>query len=240
MTLSNYITDYLKRHRKVDIINFGTFTLLKTKAVFDADTQTLLPPSTVVEFERNDDVKDGGLINFVAHSCDVSLQHVKRDLDVQVDYWKKKISARENFSIEGLGNFCFTEEQMHFDGVRLEDESPDFYGLEKINLQDIQLQEEQKEVAIPVEEEVRGGRWVLWTFLLAIPLVGLGYAAYRYQDLLLGKASTADMSIKTSTHRISTTTVDSVQVEKDTLPLKQDSAKVDSFQVSKPQTKPIQ
>ena len=222
MTLSSYISDYLRQHGKVEIMGFGTFVLVKSRAILDADTQTLLPPSQQVNFTLDYESPDGGFINYVAHATDVSLQHVKRDLDVQIDYWKKKIVAKENFTIEGLGDFEFKNDELAFDGTRLEDENPDFYGLEKISLAAVHTTEETPD-SEPEEvlEQQKGSRWVLWLFLIIIPIAGLAYFAYLQQDLLFGDKSTKDISVQTATHRIPDAVTDSIQP-------KQDSVVVDS------------
>ena len=217
MTLSSNISDYLRQHGKVEIMGFGTFVLVKSRAILDADTHTLRPPSQQVKFNLDFQTADGGFINHVAHLNDVSLQHIKRDLDVQIDYWKKKIVAKENFSIEDLGDFKFVNDELLFEGYRLEDENPDFYGLEDIQLSTVAPELEVKQEPEAIVEQQKSSRWVLWLFLIIIPIAGLAYFVYLQQDLLFGTKTVDKVSVQNATHRIPTTTVDTVKVQQDSV-----------------------
>src|SRR5690606_8086535 len=66
MQLSNYIADLLYRYECVIIPGFGAFLTRSQSARIDESTHTFYPPSKVLSFNKQLQVNDGLLANYVA------------------------------------------------------------------------------------------------------------------------------------------------------------------------------
>lgn len=222
MNISDYLLEFLKQYEKVEVKGFGVFSLANSKAEIDAHEKVILPPAKRVLFTFDKEVKGLLFINYLAQKKGISLENANFELDTQVDFWLKKINAVDEFTVKYLGQFQKEKNQLVFKGSRIEKDSPDFFGLEKINYN--QLPNNSKEAVSSQPSETPLTKYVFWIFLVIIPVVGLAYAGYIFKDLIIGKK---EVSIKTSTHRI----------EEKKLPVKKDSVIIDSLHLEKNITK---
>lgn len=200
MNLSSYISEYLNKYGKAEIFHFGTFYLKNSKAIINPETGIILPPTKRVAFAADYKMQDGGFINYVSKAKNIPVNDIIQKLDIQTEYWKKRILAGDDFQIEPLGRFLFSDEEVEFQGSRIDTENPDFYGLETINLSEIKgraIPQKPKKSAVS-----RFGAFILWMFLVSVPVAGLIYLIMTQQDLLSGKKNVPKISITTSTHRI--------------------------------------
>ena len=228
MNITNYINEFLKERNSVVVSGFGEFFLKNSKAVVDEKTKSILPPAKEIGFNIDYEAKDQGLINFISQKSGLSQSETEADLKKLADYWKKQLSENHLIDIEGLGTFYQSENAVTFKGARIEKTSPDFYGLEEIDLQNLKTPLAHNTSV----EDYKINKSILWIFLLILPVAGLIFLAFTQRERLFGKKSFDDLSVKTSTHRIKTDSAKINQAKADSLKidsLRQDSIKQDSI-----------
>lgn len=174
-------------------------------------------------FSQNFEESDNSIASYISLEKIISVSNALHELQTQTDFWKKKIAAKEEFSIENLGSFVKEDANLVFKGERLSSDSPYFFGLEEIVFSEIQNKKSEKKIENS-DKEYQFSKSVLWIFLLIIPLFLIAYFAFTNQELLFGKKSFEDISIKNSTHRI--------EKIKKQIPTVVDSLKTDSVKVA--------
>ena len=229
--ISTYILEYLKEHQEVHVVDFGVFSMKNSAAKVVGENKNILPPGTEIFATINPSTTNNGFAEYIAAKEGLMYHEAMNLLRKSADQWLTEASSNRSYVIENIGVLNFQEENFSFQGDRLTQSSPDFFGLEEIDLEEIKGNTTSQEIE-QVEKD-SFGKTILWTFLIAIPVAGIVYLALTQKDKLLGKESVV---VKTSTHRIPTSApiqkVDTIKV--DTL-LKQ---KADSISVSKTQ-KPL-
>lgn len=232
MNTSAYILEYLKQFGTVTVPGFGIFSLENSKAIINSENGSILPPASTIVYKPDYELKSDDLAAFIGSQKQMSLEASATDLQIQTDFWKKKLQAEQALEIQGLGKIFLEEGKTHFKGNRLQSDHPDFYGLEEIKISDINDKTLKTAVPVNTEKDYRFNKSILWAFLVIIPVVGILYVAYAQQELLFGKKSfdKTNISVQTKTHRIAEDTV-KVQVH---APVVADSLKKDSVQ------KPVQ
>ncbi|WP_419869552.1 HU domain-containing protein [Chryseobacterium sp. CT-SW4] len=213
MNISAYILEYLKRFGTVVVPGFGVFSLESSKAIINSENGSILPPSNQIAFELDYKVQGDDLIEFIQEQKKESREAVKNELEIQTDFWKKKLQADQSLEIPRLGVLSLSEGKSHFKGNRLEAEHPDFYGLEEIRISDIK-NTEKADHSEQSDKDYKFNRSVLWIFLILIPVLGIAYLAYTQQEFLFGKKSFENVTVQTKTHRIAE---DTVKLKKDSL-----------------------
>ncbi|MEC5394737.1 hypothetical protein [Bergeyella sp. RCAD1439] len=213
------IASFLRRYGRAEVPSFGVFYLGKGQAKLDQSTGHLLPPAREVRFEEGD-LEGGNLLaDHVAEKQGVSRGQALTLISEVVTFWKANMAEKRSFSLEGLGKFVFLEERLRFEGERVQDETPDFYGLEEINLHQL------KRKTSPKSTEYQIKNALLWAFLLILPLGGFLILAFTQREMLFGKLSFPDRGDEVPIHR--------EQAQKDSL--KRDSTEAfrlgDSLQV---------
>ncbi|HEX7869500.1 MAG TPA: hypothetical protein VF455_05235 [Chryseobacterium sp.] len=215
MNISAYILEYLKQFGTVVVPQFGVFSLENTKAVINSENGSILPPSSKIAFQSDYQVSSEDLVNFISTDKGVSKNSAESELQVQTDFWKKKLQAEKTLEIQNLGTIFIEDGILTFKGNRLESDHPDFYGLEEIRFSDIK----NNESSIPTvnkEKDYKFNKSILWIFLFIIPVLGILYFGYTQQELLFGKKSFNDVSVQTKTKRIEKTVpvkIDSAQLK---------------------------
>lgn len=227
MNISAYILEYLKQSGSVTVPDFGVFSLEKSKAVINSENGSILPPASKIVYAPDYRVQSDDLAAFIAGHKQMTVEASKTDLQIQTDFWKKKLQADQMLEIQGLGTIFTEDGETHFKGNRLQSDHPDFYGLEEIRFSDISNKESQKAIDKP-EKDYRFNKSILWVFLVIIPVAGMLYVAFTQQELLFGKKSfdPAKVSVQTTTHRIPD---DTLKVKNVIPPVPADSLKKDSL-----------
>lgn len=204
MSTVSGIFEFLKLHGRVTVPEFGVFSTGNSRAVLNSESKTILPPGKQIVFEADYSAKDTGLIGFLADKQKISQETAAAELKTQTEYWKATLRNGSSFSVEGLGEFFVSDNQLVFKGDRIVSSSPDFYGLEEIDLKNIrsgnEIQELQRDNLS--ESEYKFSKPVLWLFLLVLPVLGLAYFGFTQKERLFGKKSFDDLTVKNSTHRI--------------------------------------
>lgn len=226
MNISAYILEYLKQFGTVTVPGFGVFSLENSKAIINSENGSILPPASKIVYTPDYEVKSDELAAFIASQKQMPLEASKTDLQIQTDFWKKKLQADQILEIQGLGTIFIEDGETHFKGNRLQSDHPDFYGLEEIKISDINNKNLKQNVPVNSEKDYTFNKSILWAFLIVIPVLGILYVAYTQQELLFGKKSfdKTNISVQTKTHRIGK---DTVKVHPYTPPVA-DSLKKDS------------
>jgi len=201
MNISAYILDYLKQFRAVTVPNFGIFSLENSKAVINSENGSILPPSTKIAFQSDYQVFSDDLARFISSQKAISKESVENELQIQTDFWKKKLQSEQVLEIQNLGTIFIEDGQLHFKGNRLESDHPDFYGLEEIHFSDIN-RGETLESPKNTEQDYKFNKSILWIFLFIVPVLGMLYLAYTQQELIFGNKSFDSLSAQTKTKRI--------------------------------------
>lgn len=238
MNISEYILEYLKKYRRIDVSGFGTFFLENSKAMIDPQNGSILPPSGKIAFSPDFELKSDVLAKYISEKRKISLEQSVNDLEIQTDFWKKKLQADQHLEIPLLGEIRLGDQEMPFFGKRLEVEFPDFYGLEEIKFSEIQnTNTSQLNSKKSNKEDYKFNKSLLWVFLVVVPVLGIAYFGFTNSELLFGKKSFNDYSAQTKTKRIED--VAPIAIDS-TLIKKQDSLRLDSLRIDslKSKTKP--
>lgn len=243
MNTSAYILEYLKQFGKVTVPGFGIFSLENSKAIINSENGSILPPASTIVYRPDYEVKSDDLASFIGGQKQMTLEASRTDLQIQTDFWKKKLQAEQTLELQGMGTIYIEDGETHFKGNRLQSDHPDFYGLEEIKLSDINSKDLKTAVSVKAEKSYRFSKSILWAFLIIIPVAGILYVAYTQQEILFGEKSfnKADIPVQAKNHRIEKDTI-KVQVH---TPVRADSLKKDSIQkqvradVEKAGTKPV-
>lgn len=204
--ISQYILDNLQSQKLVIVPGFGVFSVETSGAQLNNENKSILPPSQWISFSQNFKENDQNFVSFLARQKNISEQSALFEVQTQVDFWKKKIAAKESFEIPELGNFSVQDEKLIFEGKRLPSETPDFFGLEEIVFSEIKNKpQEIASTKIIETSDYTFNKNLLWLFLLIIPISTLAYFGYTNKDLIFGEKSFDDISIKNATHRIEDT-----------------------------------
>lgn len=235
MNISAYILEYLKKFGTATVPGFGVFYLENSKAKLDPENGSILPPSSQIAFKVDYLAESDDLISFIASKKEVSFEASKNELQIQIDFWKKKLQADHTLEIQNLGRINQDDEGLSFFGKRLSSDHPDFYGLEEIRFSDISNGESIIE-STSKEKDYKFGKSILWIFLVGVPVAAIAYLAITQQELLFGKKSFDSISVQTKTRRIEKpipVKLDSAQIKiADSIKkaaFKADSLKIDSL-----------
>ena len=235
MNISAYILEYLKKHGSVTVAGFGVFYLENSKAKLDPENGSILPPSSQIAFKVDYLAESDDLISYIASQKGIAFEAAKNELQIQTDFWKKKLQADHTLEIQNIGRIDQGDNGLAFFGKRLTSDHPNFYGLEEIRFSDISDGEKLIEASTK-EKDYKFSKSILWIFLVAIPVAGLIYLGIAQKELLFGNKSFDSLSAQTKTKRIEKTVpvqMDSAQIKiADSLKravFKADSLKTDSL-----------
>jgi len=233
MNISAYILEYLKQFGTAIVPGFGVFSLENSKAIINSENGSILPPASKIVYKPDYEVQSDDLAAFIGTHKQMPFEASKTDLQIQTDFWKKKLQAEQKLEIQGIGTIYTEEGETHFKGNRLQSDHPDFYGLEEIKISDINNNTGKPSQVANSDKDYQFNKSILWAFLIIIPILGILYVAYTQQELLFGKKSfdKTNISVQTKTHRIEK---DTVKVQTYTPPvvdsLKKDSVKQQAVQ----------
>jgi hypothetical protein len=125
---------------------FWRFSLENSKAIINSENGSILPPASKIVYSSDYEAKSDDLASFIAGQKQMNLEASKTDLQIQTDFWKKKLQADQTLEIQGLGVLFVEDGKTHFKGNRLQSDHPDFYGLEEIKISDISNKNTQSEI----------------------------------------------------------------------------------------------
>lgn len=190
-----YIIQFLKQQNSVVIARFGRFFLQNTQAILDENTKSILPPAKEVSVEINYLIEDDKkLAKYIAQQAHISQEMAETEIKKLADYWKVQLEHNQEINIGSLGRFIQTETEIQFFGQRIEIETPDYYGLETINLTALSDADYSP-------SDYQFNKTILWIFLLVVPVLGFLAVVFTQKERLFGKKSFEDYSVKISTEK---------------------------------------
>ena len=201
MNIPEHILKFLKKYGKAGIPEFGVFSLRNTGAIMHSETKTILPPAKQIFFEADYELQNEDFLNFI-NAVENQKENTKTALKAQTDYWKKMLLNKDDFFIEGLGNFYVSDNELIFKGERIQTDAPDFYGLEEINISEITNSESAPRTNnSDKRKSYRFSNSAIWLFLMIISVCVLAYLAFTNKELLFGKKSFESNPVQNSTQK---------------------------------------
>lgn len=189
MNISEYILEYLKEFGFAKIPDFGAFSFKNSQAVINPEDQSILPPAYEIAFESDYELQSDEFIQYLVSRKGISKETVLAELKIQTDYWKKKLQSEQMLEIPDLGSVFIEDHQVHFKGNRVEVDSPDFYGLEKIKYSEIKNRHPEISSTQKSKKEYQLSRAPIFWIVLILGIITLLWGAYTNQEALFGKKS---------------------------------------------------
>ena len=191
MQLSNYIADLLYRYECVIIPGFGAFLTRSQSARIDELTHTFYPPSKVLSFNKQLQVNDGLLANYVASvekcSYEMALQKVRRF----AAHLSSELQTGKVISIANIGEFSLNEEHsIQFEPVHKQNFSTSAFGLSSFIASQIDrtvlednADSAQEKAPIILHAEKKAGRpYLKYAAVAAIALLATGFGGMKLYE----------------------------------------------------------
>lgn len=193
MSFSTLILEFLKNHAEITVAGFGTFYLKNTNAMVETDRKSILPPGKEVAYSDSIETQDNSFANFMASQRNISLAEAQAEIKKQVVFWNSTLEKEGQLNVEDIGTFSLNDSKIHFTGARLNNATPDFYGLEEINLAEINKPSHKNTGEAQAYQTSRSWIWIL---ALILVLGGISYFAVTQPELIFGKKSFAEPAEK--------------------------------------------
>jgi len=189
MQLSTYITDLLYRYECVILPGFGAFLTQYRPASIDENSNTFSPPSKVVSFNRQLQVNDGLLANYVASvekcSYEMALQKVRNF----AAHLCSELNAGKSITLKNIGEFSLNVEQsIQFEPVDKQNFSTSSFGLSsfvspKISRQEDVVLSEKEKAVIPLSPNGRGTKpYLKYASIAAIAVFAIGFGGMKLYE----------------------------------------------------------
>ena len=183
MNLEYYLYQYLLKHHKAEVPDFGVFELTKESAKIDAKSSIITPPKEIVAFHHQPTVFDNHLAKYIADATQTNLFTTQMSLKAKVSQWNQKLQDGNILSLGNLGQFQLDESQ---NVVKIEDNNADLFGLEEINLQSLKLPKSKAKI---LTEDYSFSKSVLWLFFALILIGTSAFFVLDGRNVLFGKPS---------------------------------------------------
>ncbi len=206
MNFSLFLLEFLKKHNLVSLPGFGTFYLHTINAVLDKEGKNILPPGAEVAFKTDVSGNGNDFAQYLSDGKKIPLIDAEIEIKKQINYWNATLFKDKKISIEHLGTFFLVDSKMVFSGNRTENLSPDFYGLEEINISQLKNSSSKSGQSYGLTKSV------FWITPLIIGILALTYFGVTQPEMIFGKKSFKDETPK-----------------KEVAPIKIDSIKIDSL-----------
>ncbi|WP_379968282.1 hypothetical protein [Epilithonimonas sp. UC225_85] len=183
MNFEYYIYQYLLKHQKAEVPDFGVFELTKESAKIDAENSIIIPPKEVVTFQYQPFVVDNQLAKYIADETNSNIFIIQTNLKNEVAKWFQKLQQKNTLHLENLGQFQLDE---HDKVIKITDNNADVFGLEEINLQNLKSFKSRKTI---ISGDYSFNKKVIWTFLAIVILGSVSLFLFGDQQLIFGKSS---------------------------------------------------
>jgi nucleoid DNA-binding protein len=137
MNFHALLLEFLKINGRVTFRGFGTFHLKNTGAMVEEDGKSISPPGKEIVFDPHTQENEDQFSKFVSEGKKIYLEDAQTEIDEQISLWNTTLEKEKEVTLENVGSFYISEETLRFTGRRIENLSPDSYGLEEINLTQI-------------------------------------------------------------------------------------------------------
>lgn len=210
MNFEYLLYQYLLKHNRAEVPEFGVFELTKESAKIDAENSIIIPPKEIVTFEYNPSGYDNQLAKYIAEETNTNLIIVQMNLKNEVAKWFQKLQTENSLSLENLGQYQLNEDNKV---VKVTNNDEDVFGFEKVDLQHLKTLKSKNNFT----EDYSLNKNVIWTFLSVIVVGTAALFLFGDQELIFGKSSqipTKKVVKKTMVKKVSTTPkVDSIKID---------------------------
>lgn len=182
MNFNALLLEFLKTNKPLSLSGFGTFYLKNSTAFLDSNGQNFLPPGKEIGFQTEDINQTEDFLKFLAAKKDISLSAAEVEIKNHVTFWNSTLEKDGKLIVENLGDFTLAESVLFFTGNRMEKISPDFYGLEEINLSEIKNRKTARK-----SYHFRPSIW--WIAPLLAGVLAITYFGITQPEKIFGKRS---------------------------------------------------
>ena len=188
MNFNAHLLEFLKVNGQVSLPNFGTFYLKNIAAIVDQKEQSISPPGKEITFDDAAETESDLFVKFLSSQKKIALPEAKVEISQQISFWKSTLEKEKEIVLENLGIFFLTDHTLHFKGNQTENLSPDFYGLEEINLTQIK---KTGRSSTPENDKnsYRFSPSIWWVLLLIAGIAALTYFGITQPEEIFGKRS---------------------------------------------------
>jgi|SRR5690554_3047341 len=196
MQLSTYISDLLYRYECVIVPGFGAFLTRYKPASIDENSNTFNPPSKVLSFNRQLQVNDGLLANYVASvekcSYESALQKV-RNFSANLT---SELNSGNTVSLDKIGKFSLNEERsIQFEPIHKQNFNTSSFGLSSFVSPQISREVVQTEETpvIAISSEKRASKpYLKYAAVAAIAILATGFGGMKYYESEVQKYNFAE------------------------------------------------
>lgn len=182
MNFSSLLLEFLKTNGTATIIGFGTFYLNYINAELDKDSKSILPPGAEVAFKSDVSDHKKDFSQFIAEKNGIELIDAQIELKKQINYWNATLYKEEKLHLENIGNFFLNDHKINFIGLRTENISPDFYGLEEIQFAEIKN-------APSKSKSYQFSKSALLVSAVVVIIAAISYLGITQPEVIFGKKS---------------------------------------------------
>jgi len=183
MNFEYFLYQYLLKHNRAEIPEFGVFELTKESAKIDAENSIIIPPKEIVTFEYSPSVYDNQLAKYITDETNSNLFVVQMDLKNEVAKWFQKLQTENSLSLENLGQFQLNDDNKV---VKVIGNDEDVFGFEKVDIQHLKTLKSKK---TSKEDNYTFNKSVIWTFVFLIIVGTLTLFLFGDKELIFGKSS---------------------------------------------------
>lgn len=212
MNFEYLLYQYLLKHNRAEVPEFGVFELTKESAKIDAENSIIIPPKEIVTFKYNPSCYDSQLAKHIADETNTNIFIVQKNLKNEVAKWFQKLQTENVLNLENLGQYQLIEDNKV---VKVTNNDEDVFGFEKVDLQHLKTLKSKNNFI----EDYSLNKNVIWTFVSLIIVGTSALFLFGNQESIFGKSSNIP------TKQI----VKTVEKPKVLVAPKQDSIKIDSI-----------
>lgn len=188
MNFSVLILEFLNKHGHVNIPGFGVFYLKTTNASLDNENAHILPPGKEVAFRTETSEKDESLADYILQQNKISRIEAEIELKKLTNFWNSTLEKDGKIAIENIGTFYLDDSKLHFTGERTVNLSPDFYGLEEINLSQIKNAQPTAS-ADDGAKPYRFSKTIFWLVPVLLAIGVITYLGLSQPEIIFGQKS---------------------------------------------------
>ena len=146
MNLGLHLYNYLQEKGSAELPGFGVFTLKKKSATLDEQSSKILPPTYEISFVENKNVFNADFSKYIVEKTGENLFVVQSLIKEEVSSWLEALSAEQKITIDEIGEFSLEENVIKLLDQKKYTNTPKFFGLEEISLEQIQNSENSEDL----------------------------------------------------------------------------------------------
>ncbi len=188
MQLSTYISDLLYRYECVIIPGFGAFLTRNQPAVIDAESNIFYPPSKILSFNKQLQVNDGLLANYVASAEKCSYETALQKVREFSAHLSSELLSGKSVTLKNIGEFSLNEERsIQFEPMHKQNFSTSAFGLSEFVSPKITRQlevptEGTKEKVLRPEENSATRPYLKYAVVAAIAALVTGFGGMKLYE----------------------------------------------------------